>query len=339
MNGFWIDGAFKPNAAVHVGVAISLQQGALIAPAIHNVEKKRLDEIMVNLYDLLKRVRAGVLRSSEIADATITVTSLGDQGVEIVLASFIRRRSRWLASARSPSDHGRAMGWWELSRSSWGRLPPTIGQVTGIVADSFSPPSNACYRSRRNLTDYDIKTLVMGELKKLAPEADAGQIDPAIDLRDKICLDSMDLLNLMAPSTRRREWKFPRRIILEWRHLTAVSHICPLASKQNNEVLWLRLSTHADGWTVSVSGAEHSKIPQASAKTIALDRTPGELGTGAERGLITSEARRVAIMDFQTSNLDRSGHFADNPVIRLCLRTKKSLILLVELTRIERATS
>jgi len=84
MNGFWVDGAFKPSEAVHLGVAISLRQGGLIAPAIHDVDKKSLDEIMVNLRDLVKRVRAGVLRSSEIADATITVTSLGEQGVENV---------------------------------------------------------------------------------------------------------------------------------------------------------------------------------------------------------------------------------------------------------------
>jgi pyruvate dehydrogenase E2 component (dihydrolipoamide acetyltransferase) len=84
MNGFWVDGAFKPSEAVHVGVAISLRQGGLIAPAIHDLDKKSLDEIMGNLRDLVKRVRAGVLRSSEIADATITVTSLGDQGVETV---------------------------------------------------------------------------------------------------------------------------------------------------------------------------------------------------------------------------------------------------------------
>ena len=84
MNGFWIDGAFKPSEAVHAGVAISIRQGGLIAPAIHDVERKRLGEIMVSLSDLVKRVRAGVLRSSEIADATITVTSLGDQGVESV---------------------------------------------------------------------------------------------------------------------------------------------------------------------------------------------------------------------------------------------------------------
>ena len=84
MNGFWLDGALKPSDAIHVGVAISLRQGGLIAPAIHDVDKKSLDEIMVNLRDLVKRVRAGVLRSSEIADATITVTSLGEQGVETV---------------------------------------------------------------------------------------------------------------------------------------------------------------------------------------------------------------------------------------------------------------
>jgi pyruvate dehydrogenase E2 component (dihydrolipoamide acetyltransferase) len=84
MNGFWVEGGFKPSEAVHVGVAISLRQGGLIAPAIHDLDKKSLDEIMVNLRDLVKRVRAGVLRSSEIAEATITVTSLGDQGVETV---------------------------------------------------------------------------------------------------------------------------------------------------------------------------------------------------------------------------------------------------------------
>jgi pyruvate dehydrogenase E2 component (dihydrolipoamide acetyltransferase) len=84
MNGFWVDDAFKSSDAVHVGVAIALRQGGLIAPAIHDVDKKSLDEIMVNLRDLVKRVRAGVLRSSEIADATITVTSLGEQGVETV---------------------------------------------------------------------------------------------------------------------------------------------------------------------------------------------------------------------------------------------------------------
>jgi acyl carrier protein len=47
------------------------------------------------------------------------------------------------------------------------------------------------------LTDNEIKALVVGELKKLAPEAEADQIDPTVDLREQIDLDSMDLLNLM----------------------------------------------------------------------------------------------------------------------------------------------
>jgi pyruvate dehydrogenase E2 component (dihydrolipoamide acetyltransferase) len=84
MNGYWIDNGFKHSDAVHVGVAISLRKGGLIAPAIHDVDKKPLDELMANLRDLVKRVRAETLRSSEIADATITMTSLGEQGVETV---------------------------------------------------------------------------------------------------------------------------------------------------------------------------------------------------------------------------------------------------------------
>ena len=84
MNGFWRDGQFQPGDGVHVGVAISLRQGGLVAPAIHDVDRKRIDQLMPELLDLVKRTRAGVLRSSEVSDATITVTNLGEQGVETV---------------------------------------------------------------------------------------------------------------------------------------------------------------------------------------------------------------------------------------------------------------
>jgi pyruvate dehydrogenase E2 component (dihydrolipoamide acetyltransferase) len=84
VNGFWIDGAFKPGDGIHVGVAISLRQGGLVNPAMHDVDKKTLDEVMVNMLDLVNRARTGHLRSSEISDGTITVTNLGDQGVESV---------------------------------------------------------------------------------------------------------------------------------------------------------------------------------------------------------------------------------------------------------------
>jgi len=84
MNGYWIDGAFQPGKAVHIGVAISLRTGGLIAPAIHDVDRMSIDDLSRHLLDLVKRARAGVLRSSEISDATITVTNLGEQGVETV---------------------------------------------------------------------------------------------------------------------------------------------------------------------------------------------------------------------------------------------------------------
>ena len=39
---------------------------------------------MLDLTDLVKRARAGSLRSSEMSDPTITVTNLGEQGVSAV---------------------------------------------------------------------------------------------------------------------------------------------------------------------------------------------------------------------------------------------------------------
>jgi pyruvate dehydrogenase E2 component (dihydrolipoamide acetyltransferase) len=84
MNGFWIDGEFRPSEHVHVGMAISLRKGGLVAPALHDADRKPLGELMKEILDVTNRARTGVLRSSEVADATITVTNLGDQGVESV---------------------------------------------------------------------------------------------------------------------------------------------------------------------------------------------------------------------------------------------------------------
>jgi pyruvate dehydrogenase E2 component (dihydrolipoamide acetyltransferase) len=84
LNGFWIDGAFKRGDGIHIGIAISLRQGGLVNPAIHDVDQKSLDPLMENLLDVVNRARTGHLRSSELADGTITVTNLGEQGVESV---------------------------------------------------------------------------------------------------------------------------------------------------------------------------------------------------------------------------------------------------------------
>ena len=89
LNGHWTDGAFVPSRNIHLGVAVSLRKGGLVAPAILNADRLDLDGIMVSLTDLVARARSGRLRSSEMSDATITVTSLGDRGVDTVFPIIV----------------------------------------------------------------------------------------------------------------------------------------------------------------------------------------------------------------------------------------------------------
>ena len=84
LNGFYRDGQFYPSADAHIGVAISLRGGGLVAPALHDVGHKSLAQLMRELADLVQRARAGSLRSSEMSDPTITVTHLGEQSVACV---------------------------------------------------------------------------------------------------------------------------------------------------------------------------------------------------------------------------------------------------------------
>jgi len=84
LNGFWRNGRAEASRAIHIGVAISLRGGGLVAPALHDADRCDLDELMRRAQDLTKRARAGSLRSSEMTDPTITVTSLGERGVDSV---------------------------------------------------------------------------------------------------------------------------------------------------------------------------------------------------------------------------------------------------------------
>jgi pyruvate dehydrogenase E2 component (dihydrolipoamide acetyltransferase) len=62
LNGLFVDGTFRPSAA----------------------DARPLPQLMAELADLVQRTRAGSLRSSELADPTVTLTNLGEGSVESV---------------------------------------------------------------------------------------------------------------------------------------------------------------------------------------------------------------------------------------------------------------
>jgi len=84
LNGHFVDGAFRPAARVNVGMAIALRGGGVVAPALADADRRGPADLMDGLRDLVARARAGTLRSSELGEATITITSLGERGCEEV---------------------------------------------------------------------------------------------------------------------------------------------------------------------------------------------------------------------------------------------------------------
>jgi len=84
LNGYWVDDAFQPASEVNLGMAVSLRGGGLVTPALLDAGSAELGELMARMKDLVTRARGGRLRGRELTEGTITVTNLGDQGVEAV---------------------------------------------------------------------------------------------------------------------------------------------------------------------------------------------------------------------------------------------------------------
>ncbi|MET8764005.1 dihydrolipoamide acetyltransferase family protein [Lentzea sp. NPDC004782] len=84
LNGFWNSEGFEPGEGVRLGMAVSLRGGGLIVPVIADATGLGPVEMMDRVRDLVTRARGGRLRGSELTEATITVTNLGDRGVESV---------------------------------------------------------------------------------------------------------------------------------------------------------------------------------------------------------------------------------------------------------------
>ncbi|ROV58060.1 2-oxo acid dehydrogenase subunit E2 [Vibrio ponticus] len=85
LNGFYRDNQFTPAQQINIANTISLRQGGIVTPAILNTDKLTLDQTMHALRDLATRSRHGRLRSSEVSQGTITVSSIGERGADSII--------------------------------------------------------------------------------------------------------------------------------------------------------------------------------------------------------------------------------------------------------------
>lgn len=83
LNAIWDDG-LQQKKDINIGFVVSLRSGGIIVPAIHQANLKNVDEIMEALNDIIPRARALKLRSSELSDSTVTITSIGDGGADTI---------------------------------------------------------------------------------------------------------------------------------------------------------------------------------------------------------------------------------------------------------------
>jgi pyruvate dehydrogenase E2 component (dihydrolipoamide acetyltransferase) len=82
LNGWWIDDAFVPASGVDLGLVVSLRGGGLVVPTIPRADTLDDAALMVALSGAVERARSDSLRSSDLATASISVTNLGDLGVD-----------------------------------------------------------------------------------------------------------------------------------------------------------------------------------------------------------------------------------------------------------------
>jgi pyruvate dehydrogenase E2 component (dihydrolipoamide acetyltransferase) len=82
INGHFDKDGFTRSESVNAGVAVALRGGGLVAPAVPAADELSLAELMDAMRDVVARARAGRLRSSEMTSGTITISSLGERGVD-----------------------------------------------------------------------------------------------------------------------------------------------------------------------------------------------------------------------------------------------------------------
>jgi acyl carrier protein len=70
------------------------------------------------------------------------------------------------------------------------------------------------------MSDIDIRAVVLEELSNIAPEVDMSTVNPSVDLREELDIDSMDFLNFITAMDQRLgvnvpELDYPKLITLD----------------------------------------------------------------------------------------------------------------------------
>lgn len=150
LNGHWADGGFQPSSAIHLGIAVSLRAGGLVAPALHDADTLDLPELMKRLRDVVNRARSWKLRSSEVSDPTITVTNLGERGVETAFPVIIPP---------------------QVAIIGFGRIVPTPVAEEGSVV--VHPVVHATLAADHRVTDGHRGALFLNTLDRLLQEPES----------------------------------------------------------------------------------------------------------------------------------------------------------------------
>ena len=83
------------------------------------------------------------------------------------------------------------------------------------------------------MNDFDIGTVVREELSNIAPEADLTTIDPAVDLREALDIDSMDFLNFVTAIHKRLGIDIPE---LDYPKLATLDSMIAYLKKKHDSV-------------------------------------------------------------------------------------------------------
>ena len=84
---------------INVGLAVALPDG-LIVPVIHGADRLSVDETAARRRELLDRVKAGKLRSTDLSGGTFTLSNLGMYGIDAFTAILTEGQAGILAVGR-----------------------------------------------------------------------------------------------------------------------------------------------------------------------------------------------------------------------------------------------